>query len=138
MTVSLWMVTRWRVTTERPNDRRGGVASGTACNEGGGVLGGCGCASRVETAALSLVIARHQRWVEVREACRSARAGWASDATHSRVAGGVQSGAGCRSCDGPALGGASAGDGALLLGAAGGGEGGECVFDALSWEVALA
>ena len=41
-------------------------------------------------------------------------------------------------CDGPALGGASAGEGALLLGAARGSERGECLLDAFGGEVALA
>ena len=39
------------------------------------------------------------------------------------------SGAGC-SCGGPELGEAAVGEGSLLLGAAGGGEGGECLLDA--------
>ena len=60
----------------------------------------------------------------------------ASDATHSRVAGGG-SGAG-RWCGGPEFGGAAAGEGALLAGAAGGDERGECLLDAVGGEVALA
>jgi hypothetical protein len=46
---------------ERPNDQRGAVASGNGGDEGddeGGGVGACGCASRVETALLPLVIAR--------------------------------------------------------------------------------
>jgi hypothetical protein len=34
-----------------------------ACNEGGWPRGACGCASRVETASLPLVIARHDPWL---------------------------------------------------------------------------
>jgi hypothetical protein len=54
------------------------------------------------------------------------RRGWASDATHSRVAA-AGSGDGC-SRGGPELGRAAAGDGALLLGAAGGGEDSERLY----------
>ena len=41
-------------------------------------------------------------------------------------------------CGGPAFGGAAAGEGALLAGAAGGDERGECLLDAVGGEVALA
>ena len=104
--------------------------------KGGRVRGRCGCASRVETASLSLLIARHEGVTGVREEVSSPGRGWASDATHSRVAA-VGSGDGC-SRGGPELGRAAAGDGALLLGAAGGSEDSERLFDALGGEVALA
>jgi hypothetical protein len=63
-------------------------------------------------------------------------AGRASDATHSRVAV-AGSGAG-RRCGGPVFGGAAAGEGALLVGAAGSGERGEGLLDAVGGLVALA
>ena len=72
----------------------------------------------------------------MREEVSWSRRGWASDATHSRVAA-AGSGDGC-SRGGPELGRAAAGDGALLLGAAGGSEDSERLFDALGGEVALA
>ena len=65
-----------------------------------------------------------------------ARRGWVSDATHSRVARPVSGAGGARG--GPEFGRAAAGDGALLLGAAGGSEDSERLFDALGGEVALA
>jgi hypothetical protein len=77
------------------------------------------------TASLSLLIARH----EVVEAPRGVLQveGGASDATHSRVAGGG-SGAGC--CGGgPEFGGASGGEDALAGDLAVGGEQVECLVE---------
>jgi hypothetical protein len=66
-----------------------------------------------------------------RESGRPARFG-------SEVRGGVAWSGARRGCCGPELGGAAAGEGALAGCAAGGGEVGECLVDALTGEVALA
>ena len=102
-------------TTERPKG-----ASGTACNEGGGGQGPCGCASRVETASLSLLIARREcpGGFAGRSAVPGGRGGRAMRPDSRVAVAGL--GAGCW-CGGPDLGGAAAGGGPLLLGAAGGG-----------------
>ena len=73
---------------ERSNPRglRGPERQRLLAMEAAGFGGPRGCASRVETASLSLVIARHGGVVEVRETCPVRERGWASDATHSRVA----------------------------------------------------
>jgi len=118
-------------TTEGGGSSRNGLGS-----EGWVGRGACGCASRVETASLSLLIARHESVVEARGVSVVWGRGWASDATHPRVAGGG-SGAGC-SRGGPELGRAAGGEGPSAVGAAGGGERLECVFDAVGGEVALA
>jgi|SRR5450631_2060415 hypothetical protein len=112
------------------------AVSGTAATKGGPGPGGRGGASRVVTASLSLLIARHGRRPGVREACRVVEAGRASDSTHSRVAV-AGSGAGWRR-GGPEFGGAAGGEGALLAGSAGSGERVEGLLDAVGGEVALA
>ena len=119
------------------NDRttKGGAGGvGNGGDEAAG-SGACGCASRVETASLSLVIARHGRWSGFAgRAGGRARTGGRCDPL---ARGGSGSGAGCRG-GGPGFGGAAAGEGALPLGAAGSGERGECLLDAVGGEVALA
>src|SRR5271165_1213987 len=96
--------------------------------------GARGGASRVETASLSLVIARHEGGGEMRDAVAArASLGERCDPL-ARGCGGSGAGRG----GAPELGGAPAGEGLLLAGAAGGGERVECLLDALSGEVALA
>ena len=136
MVASSSMVTRWRVTTERPNDRRVVGVEERLGSEGRPGRGARGGASRVETASLLLLIAGH-------EAVRGgARGGvvvpaWLGERCDPLARSWWRSGAGCPG-GGPALGWAAAGDGALLLGAAGGSEGSEGLLDALGGEVALA
>jgi len=60
------------------------AASGTTCDEGGRV-GARGCASRVVTASLSLLIARHEGGPRPRDVPEPDARATASDATHSRV-----------------------------------------------------
>jgi hypothetical protein len=69
---------------------------------------GARCASRVESASLLLLIARHEAWLGARGRVGGASVGGASDATHSRVAVAARSGAGWF-CGGPELGGAARG-----------------------------
>jgi hypothetical protein len=82
------MTTPSRMVIWVANDRttEGVVGSGTACDEGSRGRDARRCASRVETASLPLVIARHEVWSSpARRAGRDGR--WpASDAIHSRVA----------------------------------------------------
>ena len=103
--------------------------------EGGPVGGGAVVRRALRPLRFSLVIARHRGWSRFARSCLGVGVVGASDATHSRVAAG---GSGAGRGGGPELGGATAGEGALLLSAAGGGECGECVLDAFGGEVALA
>jgi hypothetical protein len=77
------------------NDRTTeGLLAITGGNEGGRVGGACGGASRVETASLSLLIARHEGGGGMQDAVAAAGSRRASDATQSRVgAAGQASGA---------------------------------------------
>lgn len=93
-------VTEIRHRGTRTKKRKNSWVDGTAGIESGR-SGSRGCSSRVETAPLPLMIARHEGGRATREATGAAGRGRASDPTHSRVAsagrrGAVQQSAGQR------------------------------------------
>jgi hypothetical protein len=124
----------WEANDRTTKGVAGGLGNGG--DEGGPGRGAWGSVSRVETASLSLVIARHVLVAGVREACRLVEGG-RGERCDPLARSGSGSGVGCRR-GGPEFGGAAAGEGALPLSAAGGGERGECLLDAVGGEVALA
>jgi len=83
MTASLWMVTRWRVTTERPNDQRGVVWRRERLAMKAAGVGGRGGASRVcDRFAFAGDRSHGRTWLRFARV-GGARAWLASDATHS-------------------------------------------------------
>jgi hypothetical protein len=111
------------------------AVSGTAAMKAAGSGGVWLCVARFVTASLSLVIARRERGRGF--ARRAGGRAWAGERCDPLARSGRGSGAGCRR-GGPELGGAAAGEGASLAGAAGSDESVECLFDAVGGEVALA